>query len=145
MIKYASLILLICGTTLYTRFFFSKFPSYLHVRFPFTATRNVNEKVFHDSILLSHWRKLRNRHNNGKLCSLESCSKSTLPFSFSLCFFLSFSHTNLSYSSRNRRSRAIFKTNYDCTSHFRILWILSNLHFVQSFIYFRYIGTNYTI
>lgn len=31
----------------------------------FVTTRNVNGKVFHDSILSSHWMKVRNRHKNG--------------------------------------------------------------------------------
>ena len=44
---------------------FEKFLACLPYSFFVTTAHNVNGKVSHDSILSSHWMKVRNRHKNG--------------------------------------------------------------------------------
>lgn len=84
-------------------FFFCLQNSWLicHIHFSFT-TRNVNGKVLHDSILSSHWMKVRNRHKNGNF-ALQKVVQSRHWIS---------TFGTLCHCSRNQRLRTIFKVNY---------------------------------
>lgn len=86
-------------------FLFEKFLAYLPHPF-FVITRNVNGKVLHDSMLSSHWMKVRNRHKNENF-ALQKVVQSRHWIS---------AFGTLCHCSRNQRSRTTFKMNYGCVA-----------------------------